>query len=433
MRVSTSYLALVSIDAMNTQRTKLSRSQMQVSTGERLTAPADDPYNAGRILDMDESISVISQYTENSTFAEVRNSLEEGTLDAVMIALQRLRELAVYANNDTHNFESRKSIQEEAILIREQIISLANTRDSANEFLFSGYQGNTKPFDKDPAGNVLYLGDDGQRFLKIGSSTEVAAGDDGAGTFMEIKNGNGVFQTREDPANAGSGIIETGTVTGTYVPGNYTIKFLPSTNPAPTPTDPMEYYVLDTANNVIVPAWAVGSAEAAFLGGLAWPGNTGVPYPEPAVIQGLDALGIQTVIHGEPSGAPSDAFYITPSQNRSVFDIAQDFINALVSPQTADKDKAYFHNSVNRVLADIDQVMDNVNNVRARIGARLHTIDKQGDINESYELQIKTTLSSIKDIDYAEAITRMNLEMVGLQAAQQSYANIQNLSLFNYI
>ena len=48
-------------------------------------------------------------------------------------------------------------------------------------------------------------------------------------------------------------------------------------------------------------------------------------------------------------------------------------------------------------------------------------------------MQSQRTLSHIQDLDYAEAISRMNRQLAGLEASQQSYARIQNLSLFNYI
>jgi len=48
-------------------------------------------------------------------------------------------------------------------------------------------------------------------------------------------------------------------------------------------------------------------------------------------------------------------------------------------------------------------------------------------------LQSQKTLSGIQDLDYAEAISRLNLQMVGLQASQQAFTRIQNLSLFNYL
>ncbi len=42
-------------------------------------------------------------------------------------------------------------------------------------------------------------------------------------------------------------------------------------------------------------------------------------------------------------------------------------------------------------------------------------------------------LSQIRDLDYADAITTLNIQLAGLQAAQQSYAKISNLNLFNYL
>jgi len=42
-------------------------------------------------------------------------------------------------------------------------------------------------------------------------------------------------------------------------------------------------------------------------------------------------------------------------------------------------------------------------------------------------------LSDIQDVDYAEAISRLNLQLTALQAAQQTYVKVQGLSLFNYL
>ena len=48
-------------------------------------------------------------------------------------------------------------------------------------------------------------------------------------------------------------------------------------------------------------------------------------------------------------------------------------------------------------------------------------------------VQLKSTLSDLQDLDYVGATAKMNLQLVGLQAAQASFTKIQNLSLFNYI
>ena len=432
MRVSTTLLATSSLAAMLDQQSKLSNTQKQVSTGKRLLAPADDPYGSARTLDLNKTIDTNTQYQSNAGQATSRLSLEDGTLDSAGTALQRIRELMVTANNDSQTPESRRFISDEAKQLMDQLVSLSNVRDSNGEYLFSGYQGKTKPFGYDATGNVQYYGDNGQRFLQVGTSSKVAVGDSGVDSFVAVKNGNGDFQSLDDANNKGTGVIDPGTVSGNYIADNYTIKFLPPSSG--NSQDPVEYYVLDGNNNIIVPSAQAGSSEAAFIAG----GNAGIPYEEGAVIQGLDTKGVKTSITGSPSasaGPPlqQDVFHVNPSSNESIFTTVKNFIDTLTGPQSTDAERAAFHNKMNRALSNLDQGVGRILDVRARIGARLNTVDKQNSINESYTLQMKTTLSGIQDLDYASAITTMNLQLTGLQAAQSAYAKIQGLSLFKYM
>lgn len=91
------------------------------------------------------------------------------------------------------------------------------------------------------------------------------------------------------------------------------------------------------------------------------------------------------------------------------------------------------NNASPNATTDIKAALDNVSTVRAKIGARLNALDSQKEVNEELILQSEKTLSSIQDLDYAEAISRLNLQMAGLQASQQAFTRIQNLSLFNYL
>jgi flagellar hook-associated protein 3 FlgL len=52
---------------------------------------------------------------------------------------------------------------------------------------------------------------------------------------------------------------------------------------------------------------------------------------------------------------------------------------------------------------------------------------------EDTVLNLKTTLSTVEDLDYASAITKMNQQILSLEAAQSSFAKISQLNLFNYI
>lgn len=84
-------------------------------------------------------------------------------------------------------------------------------------------------------------------------------------------------------------------------------------------------------------------------------------------------------------------------------------------------------------ITDLQAAMDNVSTVRAKVGSRLNALDSQRQISEELILQGEQSLSEIKDLDYAEAVSRLNLQLVGLQASQQAFTRIQNLSLFNYL
>jgi len=414
------------------QQKRLSDTQLQIATGNRILAPSDDPYGSARTLDLKETITTNEQYLTNSTQIENRLALEEGTLEGIGNALQRIRELSIAANNDSQTTESRSFLRAEIEGLLKQVLALSNTADSNGEFLFSGYQGKTKPFESDGAGNFTYYGDDGQRFLKVGTSTTIAMGDSGEDTFLDIKNGNGVFQTADNPANQGGGIIDPGTTFGSYVADNYRIGFLPPNSGLLN--DPVEYYVLDGAGDIIEPAAQVGMAEAAFTAG-AFPG---IAYEDGAVIQGLDQLGMKVTISGTPAaeaGPPlrQDFYTISPSNNQSMFKTIQNLVDTLGMPQQGTADLSEFHNAMNRNIIDMDQSIGKMLEIRSNIGARLNTIDKQIEINESFTLQLKSTLSDIQDLDYSEAVTRLNMELVGLEAAQNAYTRVQGLSLFNFL
>ncbi len=84
-------------------------------------------------------------------------------------------------------------------------------------------------------------------------------------------------------------------------------------------------------------------------------------------------------------------------------------------------------------LTDLDNMLTRFDTTRASTGARLKALDNQESLNADYILANKSTASEIGDLDYADALSKFNLQNVALQAAQQSFAKVQNLSLFNYI
>lgn len=83
--------------------------------------------------------------------------------------------------------------------------------------------------------------------------------------------------------------------------------------------------------------------------------------------------------------------------------------------------------------ADLLSAIQHLAGFTAKVGARQNAIESQREFNVDAKLGAETRLSQVQDLDYAEAISRLNRQLLGLEASQQSFTRIQNLSLFNFL
>lgn len=181
MRISTSYIQQQSVDAMLQKQTELAKTQEQVSTGQRILSPSDDPIAAVRVLGIDRDLNLIEQYQSNADMAEAKLSVTDGVLASATDVLQRIRELAVQGLNDTNDDNARAAIADEMVQLKESLLSIANTTDANGEYLFSGYQTNTQAFDNS---TYAYNGDSGQRNIRVGSGFLVEINQPGDEIFV---------------------------------------------------------------------------------------------------------------------------------------------------------------------------------------------------------------------------------------------------------
>lgn len=84
-------------------------------------------------------------------------------------------------------------------------------------------------------------------------------------------------------------------------------------------------------------------------------------------------------------------------------------------------------------LTDLDSALGSILEVRAKVGARVASIEEQIQSNAVLDNAVVGVKSSLEDLDYAEAISRFNQQLTGMQASQQAFLRIQNLSLFNFL
>lgn len=410
-RISTYQLQQSAINSMLKQHETLSRTQQQVATGKKIFKPSEDPVAASRVVNLKDTLSSIDQHQSNVDAARSRITLSEGVLSSVVESIHRVRELSIQANNDSQNESTRSFISAEVEQIQEALLNLANTTDSNNEYLYSGALSRFKPFSRNEAGGFEYNGDESHREIQISRSRRVAVDDPGSAVFLEVKNGNGNFSTLDGLENKGTGVIDPGRASGDYIPDTYAIIFDQS---FPGYADkenagriPLTYSVVDSKGNVL---------------------SAGIPFESGKEIA---FNGVHTSIKGIPEDG--DIFISRPSQNQDMFTTLQNLINALKSKTPGANDKIAFHNSMNRSLTDLNQSLNNILEVRGNIGARLNALDSQETINDAYRLQIREILSNVEDLDFAEAVSRLNLELTGLEASQKAFTRVQDISLFNFL
>jgi len=207
MRISTSWSHMSSVLQMQNQQFELSRTQEQVASGKRVVRPSDDPIASVRALELGRALDQTEQYQRNANIAQNRLNLQESVLVEAGNLVQRARELTVQGANGSQGNDSRQFIAQELREVRSSMMELANSQDSADQYLFAGFRSNSQPFVATPDG-VEYQGDGGKRALQIGPNRTVTDGNSGSEVFQNIRQGNGVFIVEADGDNQGTGVVK---------------------------------------------------------------------------------------------------------------------------------------------------------------------------------------------------------------------------------
>ena len=119
-------------------------------------------------------------------------------------------------------------------------------------------------------------------------------------------------------------------------------------------------------------------------------------------------------------------------RNVAIFKTLDDIATALMAPDSPVGRSSVLTN-LTGAIQQLDQASNRVENLRGEIGARLSTVDNTSASRSQLNDELSSSVGQLRDIDYAEAISRMNQQLTGLQAAQAAYAKISQLSLFNYL
>lgn len=413
MRISTLQVFDTAITGLQRNYNQVTRTQEQVSSGVKLLSPADDPVGAARLLQLDQEQALLTQYQGNLGSAKNSLSQEESLLASAESVLQRVRELAGLASSPTLTAESRKAITSELAQREQELLDILNSRNARGEYLFAGSQGDTVPFVQQPDGSYAYQGDEGQRRLQISSNSYLPVTDSGKLAFEQILNTNRA-NTAAGAGNAGTAVISRAQVENkqTY---DTTVPF--STGGAVTITflDDRNYEI----RNAPAPAPALSSGAL-----------DGDPSTDDIIRFG----GVRVEINGTP--AAGDTFTITPDTTREktgALNIVRELRVALEGADDSQQGRWEVRDAVAIALTNVDAAIAQVLDVRAQVGARLNTVESTELQNADFQLVNKQVISDIRDLDYAEALSRLASQTLILEAAQSTFAKVSQLTLFNQL
>jgi flagellar hook-associated protein 3 FlgL len=379
---------------MEALQTALTQTQTELSTGSKLPNAAADPGAMAQVNQLNMQLSASQQYVTNGNALTANLQLEQSALTNATNALQSARGLAIEGNNSAMSVQDRQDIATQLQQLEQTLLGTANSTDSTGNYLFGGTASGTRPFVQTGA-SVGYQGNSQVNQVQISADQSVSAGDAGDSVFVNIPAGNGTFTTAVGGANTGSGSIDTGSVVNpaAWVPDTYTISF----------SSPTAYQVTNSAG-AVVGAGTYTSGDA------------------------IDFAGVEVTISGAP--ASGDSFAVAPAGQASVFSTINNLIATLNSSTLSN---AQITTQIGGAIQQIDNALGNFDGLQASVGGRLNAISTVATSSQSTQTQLQGTISNLSATDYAAATTQLSTEELALQAAQESYASIAKLSLFNYV
>jgi flagellar hook-associated protein 3 FlgL len=397
-RISTGMMFNQSISMMMAKQSKMNHLEQQLATGKKLVSAKDDPVAAGTAVGLDRAVAELDRFARNGDVVQNRLGLQENALAQAGDMMAHITELTIQANNPALSAADLKSIASELKSVRDGLLSLANSTDGTGRYLFGGTDDADAPF-KLSNGVVTYNGDQTQRQVEVAPDTFVKDALPGSEIFLRIRTGDGSLDGSAATTNTGTGVLTTfgrDPASGNWDGASYTLRF----------TGPDAYEVVDATNTVV--------KSGVFKAG-----------------DDITFEGVSMRIEGEPKAG--DSFGIGAASARDIFSTLDGMINALDNAADDPTAVARQQNILQSGIRDVARASEKFIDARASGGAQLKAIDDAGALRDANGVTLKTTLSAMRDLDYAEAIGQYQLEQISLQAAQTIFTQMQQMSLFNTI
>ena len=396
---------------LGTRQTNLSNLQENLTSGKRVVRASDDPVSAAQA---ERAINRLARIqTEQRALETQRNAIAqaESALGDAVDLVQNFRELVVNAGSAALTPNDRNTIANQLQGLREQLLEVANRKDTNGVPLLSALGSALAPF-LGPLSTSPDYSFEGLPGQTASSGVSIPNTLDGEAAFMFDPQRDGVY-TAGVSAIPSSRFLNTTAVTPvdpSLVTGdNYTITFS-AVGPGATPgTTTATYTLTNTTTGAVSPAVVVPD----------------YPTDKPVTIAITSIPGLSFDIKGNPATGDTITLQPSPSMFSTLDNAIRDIRSAPDSNAAAQ--------AVGQALGNMDIGLERLHNMRGYAGELLNRADRITGDQEKRSIQLEGDRSRAEDLDMIQGISDFQNQQVGYEAALKSYAQVQKLSLGNFI
>ena len=177
MRIANNTISDTTLRQIQNLTGRLTKYQTQVSTGQRIARPEDDPAAVGRIMDLQAEQQQLAQYEQNASRALEISQASSSALTDIKKVSDRASEIATLGSS-TESASGAASYATETNQLLEQAVLSANSTLRGTQ-LFGGTATDTAPFQvtRDATGNITgvsYTGSPTTASVSLSDSTSIS-------------------------------------------------------------------------------------------------------------------------------------------------------------------------------------------------------------------------------------------------------------------
>ena len=400
--------------------------QARISSGKNIVFASDDPVGAVELSGLKDVTQRIDQFLKNTNLAKDRLGLMDSTLEGAKDIFMRCNELAVQASNDILGVGDREAIALEFDELKKELLSISNIQDSGGSFIYAGFKSQTQPFEVNSSGLIEYKGDRGILNLQLSESRLVESTIDGATVFQDIVTSAGVstdlFAAIDNVSRsirtATSGVeaakSDTGMAKVTLTnenPGTYKFNITSGAKSH-------DFSIDITGSDLSDVATAINAANLDITATLEDSNKTLKLVNTYAYDIELGKIEIPNIDKSQET--PTSFFTMQPIDAAS---------SAIGNAQTVYD----FDQTIASRLDELVVIQNHLANQRAKVGARMNSVQRQEDIMTERKVLVEKDVSDLADADLTALVTELQSMMTSQEASQKAFVRIAHLNLFDML